>query len=317
MKNDTSLLVQPSNEQKLELSKIRIHNEIDKYLEKNPTQSLNGISVIIKVNKETIYNWYYGRFKTSLKKENVEKLANLLKVNILYLLGESNYRVVGNDEIDLKELVGEKGLIGLKKFQNTIDEFKEIQDYIIFDDLAYTDIIGAVIGDLRFWRTLIHEAKRLISLETNEYVQNDFEYNINKDNSIDNPTRIDYLDIIHHVNAKAINKVFDEYIKEKKEELGIEEKEFEDAVVKGFCPECGKAVYQNPRGRRKKFCSDACRFAWKNKHPKPENWKSTRVAICPVCGKEFLASREYKSKRKYCSHACANRGRAVKEGGSE
>ena len=89
-----------------------------------------------------------------------------------------------------------------------------------------------------------------------------------------------------------------------------EEKEFEDAVVKGFCPECGKAVYQNPRGRRKKFCSDACRFAWKNKHPKPENWKSTRTAVCPVCGKEFLASREYKSKRKYCSHTCANRGRA-------
>ena len=89
-----------------------------------------------------------------------------------------------------------------------------------------------------------------------------------------------------------------------------DEKEFEDAVVKGFCPECGKAVYQNPRGRRKKFCSDACRFAWKNKHPKPENWKSTRIAVCPVCGKEFLASREYKNKRKYCSHACANRGRS-------
>ena len=58
---------------------------------------------------------------------------------------------------------------------------------------------------------------------------------------------------------------------------------------------------------------DACRFAWKNKHPKPENWKSTRVALCPVCGKEFLASREYKSKRKYCSHACANRGRAMEK----
>ena len=92
-----------------------------------------------------------------------------------------------------------------------------------------------------------------------------------------------------------------------------EEKEFEDAVVKGFCPECGKAVYQKPRGRRKKFCSDACRLNWKNKHPKPENWKSTRTAVCPVCGKEFLASREYKSKRKYCSHACANRGRAMKK----
>ena len=92
-----------------------------------------------------------------------------------------------------------------------------------------------------------------------------------------------------------------------------EEKEFEDAVVKGFCPECGKAVYQKPRGRLKKFCSDACRLNWKNKHPKPENWKSTRTAVCPVCGKEFLASREYKSKRKYCSHACANRGRAMKK----
>ena len=92
-----------------------------------------------------------------------------------------------------------------------------------------------------------------------------------------------------------------------------EEKEFEDAVVKGFCPECGKAVYQKPRGRRKKFCSDACRLNWKNKHPKPENWKSTRTAVCPVCGKEFLASREYKSKRKYCSHACANRGRAMEQ----
>ena len=97
-----------------------------------------------------------------------------------------------------------------------------------------------------------------------------------------------------------------------------EVQEFLAAVVKGFCPECGKAVYQKPRGRRKKFCSDACRLTWKNKHPKPENWKSTRTAVCPVCGKEFLASREYKSKRMYCSHACANRGRALKkeEGGA-
>ena len=88
-----------------------------------------------------------------------------------------------------------------------------------------------------------------------------------------------------------------------------EEKEFEDAVVKGFCPECGKAVYQNPRGRRKKFCSDACRFAWKNKHPKPENWKTVRSKICPVCGREFSYRHQYGLERKYCSRACANRGR--------
>ena len=88
------------------------------------------------------------------------------------------------------------------------------------------------------------------------------------------------------------------------------EKEFMDSLPSGFCPECGGPVYQKPKGRRKKFCSEACRFAWKNKHPNPANWKSTRTAVCPMCGREFMASREYKSERKYCSIACSNRGRA-------
>lgn len=49
-----------------------------------------------------------------------------------------------------------------------------------------------------------------------------------------------------------------------------EGKEFLDAVAVSFCPECGKEVVQNAKGRRKKFCSDECRFIWKKKHPKPE-----------------------------------------------
>ena len=80
-----------------------------------------------------------------------------------------------------------------------------------------------------------------------------------------------------------------------------------------FCPQCGTAIVPNHKGRPRKFCSPECRSRWNNTHPKPENWKSTRIAVCPVCGKEFLASREYKSKRKYCSHACANRGRAMEK----
>lgn len=87
--------------------------------------------------------------------------------------------------------------------------------------------------------------------------------------------------------------------------------EFMESLPSGFCPECGQPVFQNPRGRRKRFCSDECRFAWKNKHEKPENWKSSRAAVCPVCGKAFTASREYNRQRKYCSRACANRGRAA------
>lgn len=230
MENEDSLPVYSSMEQKLELSKIRIHNEIDNYQKKNPGISLNGISRLIGLNNKTLYSWYDGSFKTPLKKENVEKLANLLKLNVLYLMGESDYRTRGNDEIDLKELIGERALVGLRKLQNTINEYKEMEEYIQFDDLAFTDIVGTVIGDLRFWRTLIHEAKRLIYLQTNEQTQNTFEYNINKDDNIDNPTRIDYIDIIHQVNSKALNRIFDDYIKEKKNELGLKEKTFEERV---------------------------------------------------------------------------------------
>ena len=88
------------------------------------------------------------------------------------------------------------------------------------------------------------------------------------------------------------------------------EAEFMKSLPSGVCPNCGSPVYQNVKGRPKIYCSDACRFAWKNKHPKPENWKSTRKAVCLYCGREFLASREYQSKRIYCSRACANRARA-------
>ena len=88
------------------------------------------------------------------------------------------------------------------------------------------------------------------------------------------------------------------------------EKEFMDTLPSGVCPNCGSPVYNKPRGRTKIYCSDACRFEWKNRHPKPENWKSTRKAVCPYCGREFLASREYQGKRIYCSRACANRARA-------
>lgn len=89
------------------------------------------------------------------------------------------------------------------------------------------------------------------------------------------------------------------------------EQEFLDAVAMGFCPNCGKAVVQPRRGHPKKFCSEQCRTNWSHRHPRPENWASTRTAVCPMCGRSFLASREYGRLRKYCSRACANRGRAA------
>lgn len=85
----------------------------------------------------------------------------------------------------------------------------------------------------------------------------------------------------------------------------------EDEYV-DICANCGGLFPPNKKGRRKKFCSEKCRIAWNHRHPRPENWKNTsRKVICPICGKEFTATREYGRLRKYCSRACANKGRAA------
>ena len=76
------------------------------------------------------------------------------------------------------------------------------------------------------------------------------------------------------------------------------------------CLNCGELFNPNFKGRRKKFCSDKCRLEWNHKHPHKERWKNTsRIAICPVCKKEFIATREYGRQRLYCSRQCANKGR--------
>ena len=76
-----------------------------------------------------------------------------------------------------------------------------------------------------------------------------------------------------------------------------------------FCPQCGTAIVPNHKGRPRKFCSPECRSRWNNTHPKPENWKTVRSKICPVCGREFSYRHQYGLERKYCSRDCANRGR--------
>lgn len=88
---------------------------------------------------------------------------------------------------------------------------------------------------------------------------------------------------------------------------------FETAVIKKFCPQCGKAITDGTK--RKKFCSDTCRWNWWNRHPKPENWNTTEKKICPVCGEEFLARIQKGRARQYCSRACSNRARGGKAGG--
>ncbi len=70
------------------------------------------------------------------------------------------------------------------------------------------------------------------------------------------------------------------------------ETEMLEDMAKRFCPNCGATVTPNNKGRPRIFCSEDCRYAWKNRHPHPEKWKSTRTAICPECGIEVVASKD-------------------------
>lgn len=76
---------------------------------------------------------------------------------------------------------------------------------------------------------------------------------------------------------------------------------------KDICPECGSALYNAHTGRRRRFCSDACRLAWWHKHPEQLANKQKYTYTCPCCGKQFHAYGN--AHRKYCSHGCYVRAR--------
>ena len=76
------------------------------------------------------------------------------------------------------------------------------------------------------------------------------------------------------------------------------EKEFMESLPSGVCLECGEAIYQNPKGRKKRFCSDACRLRWWHEHR--DMSKTAKETKCAACGREFVTDRV----QKYCSHAC-------------
>ena len=81
-------------------------------------------------------------------------------------------------------------------------------------------------------------------------------------------------------------------------------------AVNTLCPACGKPSGQGGHGQRRRFCSDACRYAWSYAHQVlgPHNAVYRK---CACCGKGFFS---YPSgHRKYCSHACYIADRYGKE----
>lgn len=67
---------------------------------------------------------------------------------------------------------------------------------------------------------------------------------------------------------------------------------------KSSCEMCGANVGQISGRKKKRFCSDDCRFAWWSEKRKKQEVGLKK--LCAFCRAEFLGSNE----RKYCSHGC-------------
>lgn len=71
---------------------------------------------------------------------------------------------------------------------------------------------------------------------------------------------------------------------------------------KDICLQCGKAIVQREKVKRRKFCCTQCKTDWWKAHPDNVNRKANYELHCASCGKDFVS---YGNKnRKYCCHEC-------------
>lgn len=90
---------------------------------------------------------------------------------------------------------------------------------------------------------------------------------------------------------------------------GYAEEQIPPASGEGICLQCGAQIQQPDTGRRKRFCSDACRWKWwhENSEALLRPSATHQEVTCANCGKTFSA---YRTKaRRYCCHACYIRDR--------
>lgn len=75
------------------------------------------------------------------------------------------------------------------------------------------------------------------------------------------------------------------------------------------CPCCGGEILQPHRGRRRRFCSDACCRKWWAAHPDAirRSPEAQRRLECAYCGKAFTVYGN--APRRYCCHNCYIRDR--------
>ena len=76
----------------------------------------------------------------------------------------------------------------------------------------------------------------------------------------------------------------------------------DEDLLEGHCERCGLKIKSIKGKKKKRFCSDQCRWDWWNSHHREINKKAFTMHKCKCCGKEF--SSYGNNKRIYCSHEC-------------
>ena len=82
-------------------------------------------------------------------------------------------------------------------------------------------------------------------------------------------------------------------------------------LLTGSCENCGLTIKSTLGKKKKRFCSDQCRWSWWNKHQKEVHRKAYYTFRCKHCQKEFTA---YGNRsRVFCSHECYIKFKLEKE----
>ena len=79
-------------------------------------------------------------------------------------------------------------------------------------------------------------------------------------------------------------------------------KKNDDDLLDGSCENCGIKIKSIKGKKKKRFCSDKCRWKWWNKNQNKVDKKAFYAHVCKWCNKEFTVYGN--NHRVYCSHDC-------------
>ena len=84
-----------------------------------------------------------------------------------------------------------------------------------------------------------------------------------------------------------------------------------------FCPQCGTAIVPNHKGRPKKVLLTGMPVTVEQHPPEAGELEDRAVKDLPGVRQGVFLRHQYGLERKYCSRACANRGRKKEANRSE